>query len=85
MVEKELKNEDILLNLKEINVDSIESFSSSHCSGRASFNFECSTDKGYCEDPNMTGKIAILDSKKDSEEGVYHLKVKFEKGSDDHE
>lgn len=56
MDKKELKNEDILLNLKEINVDSIDSFSSLHCSGRASFNFKCSTVKGYCEDPNMTGK-----------------------------
>ena len=79
MDKKELKNENILLNLKEIDIDSIDSFSSSHCSGRAFFYFECSTDNGYCEDPDMTGKITILNSKKDSEDGVFILKVKFDK------
>ena len=85
MEDKRLKNEDIILNLKEINIGSIDSYYSSGCSGSVSFNFECSTDKGYCEDPVMTGKISILDAKKDAEEGVYHLKVKFKRERDDHE
>jgi len=49
--EKDLEDTDILLNLDEISVNSINSFHSSGCSGSVSFDVNCQTEHGYCEDP----------------------------------
>ncbi len=43
MNRKNLKGSDIILNLKEIIVVDIDSFSSSGCDGRARFEIECQT------------------------------------------
>ncbi len=77
---KDLKGSDIILNLKEIGIGNIDCFSSSSCSGRASFSIECETENGYCEDPDFTGKIEILEAKKaEKEKNVFVLKVRFVK------
>jgi len=81
--EKNIENTDIILNLDEITVTSINSFSSSSCFGSASFDINCQTEHGYCEDPIFLGKIKILKTKKCKEKGIYLLKVKFEKEEDD--
>ena len=83
MKEKDLKGADIILNLKEINVVNIDSFNSSGCSGRVSFDIECQTKHGYCEDPDFSGNIRILEAKKCKEKNTYSLKVKFEKEEND--
>ncbi len=83
MKEKNLKESDIILNLKEINVVDIDSFSSSGCAGRARFEIECQTEQGYCEDPNFLGKIKILDAQKGKEKNTYLLKVRFDREEDD--
>ena len=80
--EKNLSGNDILLNLDEINV-CVDSFSSSGCSGPTSFYINTSTKHGYCEDPNFSGKIKILETKKGKGQRVYTLKVKFEKEEED--
>lgn len=81
--EKNLKGTDIILNLKEINVVDIDSFSSSGCAGRVRFEIECHTEQGYCEDPNFSGRIKILDAKKSKENNTYLLKVRFDQEEDD--
>lgn len=81
--EKDLEDTDIILNLDEITVHDLDSFYSSGCSGRVSFDINCRTEHGYCEDPCFLGKIKILEANKCSEEGIYLLKVKFEKEEDD--
>jgi len=77
--EKNLSGSDIILNLKEISIGNLDSFSSSSCSGNASFCIDCSTQHGYCEDPNFSGTIKILDIKKDKLRNTYSLKIKFDK------
>lgn len=72
-----LKGEDILLNLREINIDSRNSRSSSSCAGPASFYFENETKHGYMEDPDITGTIKVLDVQK--KRGCYLLKVKLKR------
>lgn len=79
MKNKSLKGTDVILNLEEVDVINIDSFSSSTCSGRVSFIIQCQTKHGYCEDPDFSGEINILETKKCKEKGVYLLKVKFEK------
>ena len=75
---KNLKGTDKILNLKDINIADIDSHSSSSCSGRVNFNIDCETEKGYCEDPDFTGKMEVLESKKDDKDpNVYTLKIKF--------
>jgi hypothetical protein len=74
---KELKGSDIILNLKEIDIGTIDTFASSHCGGRAYFEIECETEQGYCEDPDFTGKIKILSIQKDKQKGVYTAKIRF--------
>lgn len=81
MTKNELIGEDIILNLKEINIINISNFSSSHFSGDVGFHFDCHTDNGFCEDPEMDGIIKVIDVKKD-DEGCFNLKVKFEKNND---
>jgi len=81
--EKYLEDTDIILNLDEITVHDLDSFYSSGCSGSVSFYINCQTEHGYCEDPRFLGKIKILETKKCKEEGIYLLKVKFEKEEDD--
>lgn len=81
--EKDLEDTDIILNLDEITVHDLDSFYSSGCSGRVSFDINCRTEHGYCEDPCFLGKIKILEANKCNEEGIYRLKVKFEKEEDD--
>ena len=81
--EKILKGSDIILNLKEISVGYLNSFSSSSCSGSVSFYIDCQTGHGYCEDPSFYGKIRILKTKKCREKGTYILKIKFEKEEED--
>lgn len=77
---KSLKGTDKILNLKEINIVDVDSQSSSSCSSRVIFNIDCETEKGYCEDPDFTGRMEVLDAKKDDKESnVYTLKVKFVK------
>jgi len=80
---KYLKGSDIILNLKEVTVHNIDSYSSSSCSGGVSFYIDCQTEHGYCEDPSFEGDFTILNAKKCDEEGVYLLKVKFEKEEDE--
>ncbi len=75
---KNLKGTDKILNLKEINIVDVDNHSSSSCSSRVIFNIDCETEKGYCEDPDFTGKMEVLESKKDGKESnVYTLKIKF--------
>ena len=75
---KKLEGTDIILNLKEIDILDPDSQSSSMCSGKVSFTINCETEKGYCEDPDFTGKMEVLESKKDGKEpNVYTLKIKF--------
>ncbi|MEA3514196.1 MAG: hypothetical protein U9R34_01865 [Nanoarchaeota archaeon] len=81
--DKNLEDADIILNLDEIEISNIDSSSSSSCGGRAYFNINCQTKHGYCEDPDFTGKIKILEAKKGKEKGVYLLKVNFERYDDD--
>ena len=76
--DKDLEGTDVILNLDEITIWSLDSFNSSRCSGRVSFDIECRTEYGYCEDPEFTGKIKILETKKCRGKGVYLLKVKYE-------
>lgn len=78
-----LKGTDIILNLEEISIDRLDSFWSSGCSGSTSFQINCQTERGYCEDPRFLGKIKILKAKKCREKGVYFLKIKFKKEKDD--
>lgn len=77
--EKNLEGSDIILNLKEISIGNLDSFSSSSCSGSVSFYIDCQTEHGYCEDPRFYGKMKILGTKRGKEKGTYILKIKFEK------
>ena len=44
------------------------------------FKIDCETEKGYCEDPDFTGTMKVLDVKKDKKESnIYTLKIKFVK------
>jgi len=80
---KDLKGTDKILNLKEIDIIDIKSYGSSSCSGHVSFTIDCETEKGYCEDPDFTGKMEVLEVEKDDKEpNVYTLKIKFIKGDD---
>lgn len=81
--EKHLEGTDIILNLDEIDIYNLDSFYSSGCSGSVSFHINCHTKHGYCEDPEFLGKIKVLEANKCDEEGVYLLKIKFEKEDDD--
>ena len=80
---KYLEDSEIILNLDEIMVSSLDSYSSSGCSGRVNFHINCQTEHGYCEDPRFLGTIKILKANKCDEKDVYLLKVKFEKEDDD--
>lgn len=79
---KSLEDGDKILNLKEIDIVDIDSFSSSSCSGRVNFYIDCETEHGYCEDPNFTGKIEVLKIKKEKDK-IYNLKIKFTKEDED--
>ncbi|MEA1945577.1 MAG: hypothetical protein U9N07_09685 [Euryarchaeota archaeon] len=81
--EKYLEDTDIILNLDEVTVHDLDSFYSSGCSGRVTFDINCQTEHGYCEDPRFLGKIKILEATKCDCEGIYLLKVKFDKEEDD--
>lgn len=83
--DKYLEGADIILNLDEITVHSIDSYSSSSCSGGVSFYINCQTEHGYCEDPSFEGDLKILKAEKCDEEGVYLLKVKFEKYEEEYD
>lgn len=74
-----LEREDILLNLREINIGPIDSYSSSTCAGSAFFYFENETKHGYIEDPDLTGTIKVLDVQKKG--GCYLLKIKLKRKS----
>jgi hypothetical protein len=76
---KNIKGSDIILNLDEISIDDIDSFSSSSCSGRVRFQIKCETKEGYCEDPCFLGNIKILNAKKNKEKNTYTLKIRFDK------
>lgn len=76
---KDIKGSDIILNLREIHIMDLNSFSSSGCCGPTAFNIDCETKHGYCEDPCFSGKIKILETKRTKKKGEYILKVKFEK------
>ncbi len=79
-IQKDLKGEDIILNLKKIVISQCDSHSSSTCGGPVYFEFECDTKAGYMEDPDMTGEIKVLSVKK--EKGCYLLEVKFKRDKD---
>lgn len=79
-IRKNLKGEDIILNLKRIVISQSDSRSSSTCGGPVYFDFECNSKAGYMEDPNMAGEIKVLSVKK--EKGCYLLKVKFRRDKD---
>ena len=74
---KKRTSPDIILNLKSINVGYMDCKSSSSCSGPTAFYFDCKTKHGYVEDPDMSGKITVLDVEK--QKGYYVLKVKFKR------
>lgn len=75
---KNLKGTDKILNLKEIDILDPDSQSSSMCSGKVNFTINCETEKGYCEDPDFTGTMKVLDVKKNNKDSnVYTLKIKF--------
>jgi len=76
--DKYLGGSDIFLNLKEICIHNINSYSSSSCSGGASIYFG-NTRHGRVEDPDLTGEIKVLTTRK--EKGCYVLKVRFKKSS----
>ena len=80
-IQKDLKDKDIILNLKKIVIHECNSRSSSTCGGPVYFEFECDTKAGYMEDPDMTGEIKVLSVKK--EKGCYSLKVQFKKDNSD--
>jgi len=73
--DKNLKGADIILNLEEITISERDAYSSSTCSAPAFFYFNNQTEHGYMEDPDMCGKIEIVESKKIKD--GYLLKVKF--------
>ncbi len=75
------KSSDIILNLRSIDIGYIDFHSSSSCSGSASFYFECQTKHGFVEDPDMSGKITVLDVEKLKD--CYLLKVKFKRNDHD--
>ena len=79
-IQKDLKGEDIILNLKKIVISQCDSHSSSTCGGPVYFEFECDTKAGYMEDPDVTGEIKVLSVKK--EKGCYLLEVKFKRDKD---
>lgn len=79
-IQKDLKGEDIVLNLKKIVISQCDLRSSSTCGGPVYFEFECDTKAGYMEDPDMTGEIKVLSVKK--EKGCYLLEVKFKRDKD---
>ena len=74
--DRTLKGSDILLNLREI-VVYCNHYSSSCCGGGADFYFDCDTKHGYMEDPNMSGTIKVIESKK--VKNAYLLKVRFKR------
>lgn len=80
--DKYLTGDDIILCLKNVCVHNIDGYSSRGCSGGVSFYFD-DTKHGRVEDPDMTGEIRVLSTKK--EKGCYFLKVKFKKDKDHHE
>lgn len=77
--DKHLYGTDIILNLDEITIHDLNSFWSSGCSGSVSFQINCQTKHGYCEDPRFLGRIKIIEAKKCRKKGVYILKVRFKK------
>ncbi len=77
--EKHLKGNDIILNLKEISIGPLDSYSSSSFSGYTSFYIDCGTEHGYCEDPKFSGVIKILNIKKTKPGDTYLLKIKFKR------
>jgi len=75
---KNLKGTDKILNLKRVQIIDIDSFNSSSCSGPVRFEIDCETKHGYCEDPNFSGRIEILETKKEkAKRNIYTLKIKF--------
>ena len=77
-LEKERKIK-ALLNLEEIKVSGMDSFSSSTCSGRCFFSIECSGRHGYAEDPHFDGVVfEVLDTKREGDEVVLKLKAKVQ-------
>lgn len=76
-IQKDLKGEDIILNLEKMVIMQRDSVSSSTCCHPVHFAFECETKAGYMEDPNMAGEIKVLSVKK--EKDCYLLKVKFKR------
>jgi hypothetical protein len=79
-IQKDLKDEDIILNLKKIVISQSDTRSSSTCGGPVYFAFECNDKAGYMEDPSMAGEIKVLSVKKDK--GCYLLKIKFKRDKD---
>lgn len=83
--EKHLKGSDIILNLKEMSIGGLDSFSSSTFSAPVFFSIECGTKQGYCEDPNFSGKMKVLEVRKAKTRDTHVLRIRFkrEKGKDD--
>lgn len=77
VTDKHVNDEDKILNLKEIKIHELNSFSSSSCSGNVSFYIDTTTEHGYCEDPRFQGIIKILKTEK-LKKNVYILKIKTE-------
>ena len=69
-----------LLNLEEIRVIMIDSYSSSNCSGVCSFSIECSGRHGYTEDPDFDNVIfEVLDTKRKGDEVILKIKAKIQR------
>ena len=68
-----------LLNLEEIKVIMIDSYSSSTCSGRCSFSIKCSGRHGYTEDPDFEDVIfEVLNTKRKGDEVILKINAKIQ-------
>lgn len=77
---KYLQGNDIILNLKEIQIYHRDNYSSSTCGSSAFFRFD-NTKYGCVEDPDLAGVIRVLKSRK--EKGYYLFKIRFKKEKED--
>ena len=68
-----------LLNLEAIKIYSIDSFSSSTCSGYCSFSIECNGRGGYAEDPDFENVVfEVMDTKREGDGVILKLKAKIQ-------
>jgi len=67
-----------LLNLEEIQVIGIDSYSSSTCGGRCLFSIKCRGRHGYTEDPDFGDVIfRIMGTKREGDEVILKINAKI--------